>query len=122
MLSRTVLNIVRSFASKKMLAQKLTALTSGPLAIINRFMSHGWTHVGQISAHSVVGHISRLLHVDGGGHGIRGDQGKKLGIGHQIKQFVQVELLHLDAVGGCLGVQGGGLHAGLANVGQGHSR
>lgn len=121
-LSRTVLNVVRSFASKKMLAQKLTALTSGPLAIVNRLVSHGRTHVGQISPHGVVGHSSRLLHVDGGGHGIRGDQGKKLGVRHQIKQLVQVELLHLDAVGGCLGLQGGGLHAGLAKVGQGHFR
>lgn len=61
-----------------------------------------------------------LLHLNGNSNWIRGDQGKKLGIRLQVKQLVQVELLHLSVVGIGLVLQARRGQACLAHICQRH--
>lgn len=96
-----ILCIVVAFAAEQVLMQKLSAVSSGlglctVISHLICLVRRG--HVGRILV-IAIGVVHRALELEHRGNGIGRNGREKLGIRQQVKQLVEIELLHLSLVG-----------------------
>lgn len=95
-----ILNVVGSFSAKQMLMQKMAAVWPSTLRCLvvqgNGILSveYGAHSLSQSTELSFL-HCHSLVHLNGRNHRVLRDEREKLDVQLEIKQLVEVELLHL---------------------------